>query len=181
MRRLRISFGFCAVICLFAWVDWRFCLRFLVCALWHEMGHLAVMKLCRVPVEGVFLTAAGAVIETVFQDDKKEFLCAAAGPAAGVLLGCVLLRIYPVMAMVSLLLSVVNLLPLDPLDGGRMLRTGLSIWLPEERVAGILRFVSGMVCCVLMVLACWGTICLQMGLWPIFAALVLLWRVGARE
>lgn len=181
MKRPKISFGFCSLVCLMAWLDLGFCLRFLCCALWHEGGHLAVMKLCGVPVSGFSLSAAGAVIETAFYDEKKEFLCAAAGPLAGAVLGCFLLRVEPKTAMISMLLSLVNLLPVYPLDGGRMLRALLLRRFSAVRTERLLHMVSVCVCCVLMLLACWGTVCLQMGLWPIFAALVLLWRAGSRE
>ena len=178
MRHLKVSFGFCAVICMLAWLDWHFCLRFLACALCHELGHLFVMWLCHVKVCGISLTAAGAVIEVGICDNKREFLCALAGPVTGVLLGFALLHNAPKTAMISFLLSAVNLLPLYPLDGGRMLRALLGLWFAEDRIQRILHYVTIFVCCSLMFLACWGTVCLQMGLWPIFAALVLLWRVG---
>ena len=178
MRRPDISFGFCAVICVLAWLDWRFCLQFLLCALCHELGHLACIALCRVKVRGISFTAAGAVIDTCLCDSKTELLCAAAGPAMGIVLGFTLLRYAPRTAMISFLLSVVNLLPLYPLDGGRMLRALLSLRFEEDTTGRILRYTTVCVCCLLMLLACWGTVCLQMGLWPIFAALVLLWRAG---
>lgn len=181
MRHPKISLGFCALICILAWLDWRFCVRFLCCALWHEFGHLTMIRLCRVKVDGFSLSAAGAVLKTRLNGGKKEFFCAAAGPLSGMLLGAVLLRIDPETAMVSFLLSCVNLLPLYPLDGGRMLRALLCLRYTDEKVDHILQRVNICVCCVLMLFACWGTVCLQMGLWPIFAALVLLWRAGSRE
>ena len=178
MRRLKISFGFWAVLCILAWLDWRFCLRFFVCALFHEIGHLVATWVCRVNVRGISLSAAGAVIDTQFCDCKTELICAAAGPVVGAVLGLCFLHHAPKTAMVSFLLSIVNLLPLYPLDGGRMLHAVLNLRLPEEKTRRVLRYTALCVCCVLMLLACWGTIWLQMGVWPIFAALVLLWRAG---
>lgn len=181
MRRIRLSFGFCALVCILAWLDWRFCLRFWVCSLFHELGHLAAMGLSHVPVESMTLSAAGAVIQAEFSDYKKELFCAAAGPLAGVVFAAALLRVFPQTALISILLSVGNLLPLYPLDGGRILRALLCLFMEEHRAYRALHIVSVSCCCVLMLLACWGTVFLQMGLWPIFAALVLLWRTGAGE
>ena len=181
MRRISVSFGFCALICILAWLDWRFCLSFLLCALVHELGHLAAMKLCGISVDRITLSAGGAVIRAGFHDYKQELWCAAAGPLSGAVFALALLRIYPKIAIVSLLLSLINLLPLYPLDGGRILRALLCLWVEETRASHMLRAVTVGCCCMLMLLACWGTVCLQMGLWPIFTALALLWRAGDRE
>lgn len=138
------------------------------------------MRLCRVPVRGVTLAAAGAVIEAVFCDYKKEIICAAAGPLAGALLGILLLRLVPDVALISFLLSAANLLPLYPLDGGRILRAAMYSCF-SDRADRIVHIITVTVCCILMVAACWGAVCLQMGLWPIFLALALLCRAGTRE
>lgn len=181
MKRPEISYGFCALVCLLAWLDWKFCLWFLLCALCHELGHLAAMKLCRVPGRKITLGAEGAVIHTVFPDYKKEILCAAAGPVAGAVFGAIFLRLAPRAAIISFLLSAVNLLPLYPLDGGRILRASLLLCCSETTAAKVQRTVTIVLCCVLMLLACWAAAYWQMGLWPIFAVLVLLWRAGDRE
>ena len=176
----KVSFGFCAAVCLLAWLDWRACLFFLGCSACHELGHLIMMKLLGVKVLAIHLGAAGAVIEAAFADYKREILCALAGPVFGVILGLALLRVMPQMALISFFLSAVNLLPLYPLDGGRILKATL-LWCCPVRAERICALVTAAVCCVLMLLACWGTVCAQMGLWPIFASLVLLWRSGSRE
>ena len=179
--RPKISFSFCAMICLMAWLDLHFCLWFLLGSLVHELGHLLVMKLCRVPIRGMQVGAKGAVLEVGLLDYKKELLCAAAGPAASILLGVGLLRLAPRPALVSFLLAAVNLLPLYPLDGGRMALAGLLLRHEPERAEKIMHTITFVTCCILMFLACWGTICLRAGLWPIFAAFILLWRAGDRE
>lgn len=181
MKRPKISYGFCALVCLLAWLDWRFCLWFLLCALCHELGHLAAMKLCHVPLQRLTIGLEGAVIQTVFPNYQTEILCAGAGPLVGLILALVLMRIAPKAAVVSFLLSGINLLPLYPLDGGRIFRGLLMLVFPATRAERIIHIVTVLICCVLMLLACWGAVCLQMGLWPIFAALLLLWKAGGRE
>ena len=47
-----------------------------------------------------------------------------------------------------------------------------------ERAARLLRLAVSLTCSMLMVGACWLTVWRQAGLWPIFAALVLLCRAG---
>ena len=157
------------------------CGWFLLASLVHELGHLLAMKLCGVRIEKIRLDACGAVIETGWMRYGTEWICAASGPLAGIALGLGALRGSPELAVISLGLSVFNLLPLYPMDGGRMLRDCLMHFCTEEHGEKILHWVTMGTCMVLMVLACWGAVVLQAGVWPIFAALVLLWRVGGQE
>lgn len=179
--KISVSLGFCACLCVLAWLDSRWTLRLLICGAVHELGHWVVLRLCGVPVVGFRLRISGAVIQTQWMDYATEIRTAAAGPCAGVLLGAVLLRHRPEMALLSFGLSAVNLLPLYPMDGGRILSAALMKRLPLEKTEKILSRVSFWVCGGLMVLACWGTVALQMGLWPIFAALGILCPMGNWE
>ena len=131
MRRLEIRPGFvilCALACFFlpGAVFWPFVL--LGCA--HELGHLAALGLCGVPVEGVRLGALGAVIETDPMAPGAELVCALAGPAVNLLAFWVLRRAWPGAAILSLAMGLGNLLPVYPLDGGRALRAALILALP---------------------------------------------------
>lgn len=169
------------MVCVFGWLDTELCGWFLLGMLLHELGHLLVLRVCGVAVRGIRIGISGAVIESGCSSYGKEFLCAAAGPAVNILLAAVVLRAVPVFAMVNTALAAVNLLPLYPLDGGRMLRSVLLLRCSQERAEKIVHWVTMGTCLTLMVLACWGTVSLQAGIWPIFAALVLLWRAGGKE
>ena len=164
-----------------AWVNWQFCLYFLLCALVHEFGHLVVMKCCGIPIGRVAVGLSGAVIETQFPSYKMEFICALGGPLAGVVLSLSLMEFLPECALISFLLSAVNLLPIASLDGGRMLRAVLYSSFTPMTAQKIVKLVSAVVCCALMVLVCWAVVVWQMGLWPIFAALILLCRISDAE
>lgn len=179
--RIKITAGFCSIVCLLGWIDLPLCGYFLVGILVHELGHLLALKLCRIPVTGVELRFCGAVIQTEWMDYGREFGCAAAGPVAGLMLGIVTLYSVPKLAMASLGLAAFNLLPLYPMDGGRMLRALLLLLCREERAEKVLNWVTIGTCLSLMVLACWGTVYLQAGVWPIFVSLALLWRAGGKE
>lgn len=52
---------------------------------------------------------------------QQRWRIAAAGPAVNVALAMVLLPFWKQMAMVNVMLAIVNLLPIKPLDGWRML------------------------------------------------------------
>lgn len=178
--RPKISFGFCAMACVMAWIDLRFALWFLLSVLCHEMGHLLAMKCCGVQARGISLSLGGAVIQAGEMGNLQELICACGGPATSILLGAAMLRSCPELALVSLLLGGVNLVPIYPMDGGRILRSILMrcCW---KHAALILRITAYGTAAIFMVLACWVTAWRQSGVWPIFAALVLLWRAGDGE
>lgn len=180
-RSIEITFGFCAVLCVLLWLDIKMTLWFLFCILIHELGHWIALRLYRVRVTGLRLCLTGAVLETALLSYEKEMLCALAGPVFSAALGGLLLRRAPRVGILSFCLAAANLLPLYPMDGGRLLAALLSRSLPSERVEHILSGVGFVTCALLMLLACWGTIVLQIGLWPIFTALLLLSRAGDPE
>jgi membrane-associated protease RseP (regulator of RpoE activity) len=109
---------------------------------------------------------------------RQEMLIAAAGPAASLVSGCVLLHIKPALFAISVILTAMNLLPIYPMDGGRILRSVLMLYVQEPIVSMVMRISAYSICGVLMVAACWVTAVYQAGIWPIFAVLMLLIRVG---
>lgn len=167
------------MVCIFGWVDLKICGCFLAAMTVHELAHLLVIRFCHIPVKGISFRLSGAVIRCGLCGYGQEAVCAAAGPLASFLLGIIALRISSLLAGMSILLGVGNLLPVYPLDGGRILRALLLRKMNEEAVSMILARVTFVTCCLLMAGACWLTAELQVGLWPVFAALAVLCRVGA--
>lgn len=177
-KRIEVSLGFLAMICLLAWYDWKLCVCFLIGLLFHETGHTLVMALLKVPITGISFRISGAVIHAGTCSYRQEILCAAAGPAVSLLMALIGCRLNTLYGAVNGLLFAVNMLPLYPLDGGRILKAALLLRMEEEKALHILSQVTFLICCLMMMLACWVTAELQAGIWPVFAVLVLLIRVG---
>ena len=175
---VRIKPGFVASVCLMAWLDAKLCLYFLLSLVIHESGHGIAMKVLHVPIHGICLRTSGAVIIGGFRGYGSELICALSGPLAGFLAAAVFHRLTPELAIASMCLSAGNLLPLYPLDGGRVLRAALLMHTEPAKTDQILTIVTGLTCCLLMFASCWATAVLQSGLWPIFTALLILWRAG---
>ena len=109
-------------------------LLFLILVLFiHELGHFLFMKLFHysnvrmmfVPLMGAFVQGAKKVYS-----QKESFLVVLGGPIPGVFLGVVgaiFAFQYQInwmleLSAVFILLNMINLLPLDPLDGGQLFR-----------------------------------------------------------
>ena len=108
----------------------RWILGISAAAFFHEISHIAVIRLCNGDICGISLGPMGARIDLIPLSPFKEFLCAAAGPAASILLALLAWN-FPVLALGGMIQGVYNLLPLYPNDGGRMLHSLCHILFPR--------------------------------------------------
>lgn len=111
--------------------------------IFHEFWHSMVARRYGLPMKGITLFIFGGIAEMSQEPDrpKTEFLMAAAGPLASVVLGfafhglawifagdqpaTALAAIFGYLAFINWLLAGFNMLPAFPLDGGRILRSAL--------------------------------------------------------
>lgn len=125
-----------------------------VCVVLHEFGHIFAARLFGVRTPEVVLLPIGGVsrLERIPEEPKAEFVIAIAGPVVSlaIALGLILAlggapdpkmiwtetglpALAAQLAYVNLVLFFFNLLPAFPMDGGRILRAGLSAWLGHTR------------------------------------------------
>lgn len=176
---LDISPAFAVFLCAYYYFDpAQTFAPFLTSVTLHEAGHLLLLWLLRVRVRSVRLTLSGAIIETEPLPYWKEILAAAAGPAAHVALLILAARKAPMLALVSLCQLVYNLLPLYPLDGGRILRASLLLLLPERAARVLERCIAAICLMLLLALSCYLTCVWHAGLWPVLVYGILLQRVA---
>lgn len=101
-------------------------------ACWHELCHYAVTGLLGGEVYGVRLGFGGAKMEVEPMPPGKELVAALAGPVGSALL-VLTAKWTPRLAICGFVHCAYNLLPLFPLDGGRVLRGLVCIFLPDEK------------------------------------------------
>lgn len=110
-----------------------FILILLIVLLIHELGHFIFMKIFDYQdVRMLFVPLMGAFVSGSKEkySQKQSFLVVLAGPIPGVILGVgtFLLAqnmksdVMMTMSLLFLFLNIMNLIPLDPLDGGQLLR-----------------------------------------------------------
>ena len=137
-----------------------------LCVILHEYGHALAARKFGVGTEDIILSPIGGLarLHSIPENPKKELVIAIAGPLVNLIIALLLILailligqvnfdqqdtmtmlVHPVgfMQMVLLLnivLFVFNLIPAFPMDGGRILRAGLSLKmdrLKATRIASI--------------------------------------------
>lgn len=93
----------------------------ILAAIFHEFGHLASTAVFRGNVRKIVIGACGAQIQADFSEHWHGIVCAAAGPISSLLL-TLLYPVFPQIAVWGMMQGILNLLPIYPLDGGRIWR-----------------------------------------------------------
>ena len=129
----------------------------------HELAHSLVARSRGIEVGGINLFILGGVsnLEADSRRARDEFFIAIVGPATSVLLSLILWGVASVLgggnspinaviwylAIVNLVLGIFNLLPVFPLDGGRVLRSiiwaATGSYVGATRVSSILGRIAG--------------------------------------
>ena len=127
-----------------------FLVALLAAAAAHEAGHVLALRLCGGRVVQIRVELGGlCLMHTALCRHGEEAFAALAGPAAGLLWSAAMTNLWPLSAGLSLLLSIYNLLPALPLDGGRALLS-----LTGRRA--LLRLSGALCAAVMAVLAIWA-------------------------
>lgn len=111
----------------------NFIFSLLVVLIIHELGHFISMKAFKYKnVRMLFVPLMGAFVQgsKTKYSQKQSFIVTAAGPFPGVMIGSTLMWYAAEiqnewlmnLGFLFLLLNIINLLPLDPLDGGQMFK-----------------------------------------------------------
>lgn len=128
----------------------------LVAAAWHECCHALAVAACGGRIFHLEFGCGGARMETGPLETWQELLCALAGPAGSFLL-LLFAPWVPGIALCGLGQGAFNLLPLYPLDGGRVMACLFPRW--HQRGEPI-------VLAALLILTLWGAAARGWGLLP---------------
>lgn len=160
-NRVEVTPGFCILWAfLILTLPLKFLLTAALAALIHEACHGLAVQRMGGRILSVTIGAGGMVMEVTDLDAVGELFCALAGPVGSLLLACVPV---PGLALCGLVQGIFNLLPLMPMDGGRVLGILLELTVPKSR-GRIQSIVEVLVCGLLL-----------MGAWRLGTGAVILW------
>ena len=136
-----------------------FILALFACVVAHEFGHALAARRYGIRTPDITLLPIGGLarLERMPEKPGQEIVVALAGPAVNVVIALLLIFFLNVgfdmqalqslddptlgfmarLASVNIFLVVFNLIPAFPMDGGRVLRAVLAIWLPRTRATNI--------------------------------------------
>lgn len=139
----------------------------------HELCHYLAIAALGGQVGGIAVGSGGAAMELGCLSPVRELLAAAAGPVGSLSL-MLMGRFFPRLALCGLVQGLFNLLPIYPLDGGRILRRALELALPDRAAAAI-------TCWTGFAFALCGTFfCLRLGFLPGAMVFLAAWIRGNR-
>ncbi len=113
----------------------------------HEAGHIFVLHMLG-GIHALCLTGTGLRLDVRYPMTPLEAFCAAAaGPAAGAVWAVCAQKLgFGLSAQLSTVLTIFNLLPLSPLDGGRMMHAAVQYLCGNNRAAHFCRSVDVFLC-----------------------------------
>ncbi|MBQ8293179.1 MAG: site-2 protease family protein [Bacilli bacterium] len=114
---------------------------FFVVIMFHEFGHILIAKLFKIKVKKIRLTMIGGIIELDDYQFKKTYQKILIN-SAGIMINLLLIMIFKVIKLsndvnniivqYNYLMIVVNLLPINPLDGYKIIYDMFNIFFDEE-------------------------------------------------
>ena len=119
----------------YSWLfSWQFAVIVIASLVIHEYGHVRAMRAVGIPTRGFYLipfVGGAAVPERAFASRLEEHFVALAGPAFGLAQAAVLYALFvilghPFLGAVAAWVAVLNLfnmIPITPLDGGRIVKS----------------------------------------------------------
>lgn len=113
---------------------WQFAVMVMISLFFHEYGHIWAMKRCGLKTKGIYFVpflGAAAVTEDMFKTRRDEVYVAIMGPIWGFALavGTALVYVFTGNALFAAaagwmaMVNLFNLLPVNPLDGGRIMKS----------------------------------------------------------
>ncbi len=141
----------------------------------HELGHFLAVCLCGGNVYEIRVDNCGIKMRIPQLSAKSEALCAAAGPTAGALL-LLFARWMPRLALCGVFQSLYNLIPLFPMDGGRILLGLLRSAFPNT-ADKIYVYISFAALLLLFLLSVYAAFLLKLGAVPLILYGMLLFQI----
>ena len=101
-----------------------------IAIMFHELCHYAALSILGIHVNSVTVRINAVIMDTETMKPWQEIICTICGPLGSFLL-FISIRYFPRLALCGLIHGLYNLMPIYPLDGGRIVKCLLHIILPD--------------------------------------------------
>lgn len=145
----------------------------------HELFHMAAILLQGGKISRIVIKPLGTVMEAEGISGPQEAVCALAGPL-GSLLPVLLIHRIPLIGLCALVQGVFNLLPIYPMDGGRVLLRLLEILCPAN-AERLTKRIGLCVLAVLLAVTVVGAVVFALGYTPVVICAVSILCAAARN
>ena len=150
-------------------------LAMMIAAAIHELCHMAAICFFREKPGRLYVGARGAEIQLPEMGRGAELVCALMGPLGSICL-LLLARWWPRLALCGLIQGLYNLIPLYPMDGGRILQCLAQILLPPPRARRFVNRIEKLWIIALIAASFWVLVIPGWGILPICLSILLLFQ-----
>lgn len=145
-------------------------------AIWHEACHYFVLRLCSGRAISLKAGLSGASMEVRGLLPAQELVCALAGPIGSLFL-LLFARWLPRTSICAGFQGIYNLLPIYPLDGGRVVRCLTEAYLPFEWGQTLCLWLERLCLMGIAFLSIYGCLVLRLGIAPLLVGAGIICRV----
>lgn len=138
----------------------------------HELGHILVLWALGGEIRSFSLSQCGPVIEYYGDISPRQEMCIlAAGPLCGIGFAVFCFSTgtpyFHYAGAIALMATLFNLLPVEPMDGGRLMRLLLEEVMPCRKASVVMRLCGNLCAGGVMFTGLWtgATAALVMGIW----------------